>query len=292
MRRGITLLEVVIILLVGVVAVGVGVMLITRNREYALREQCKLNLKRIGEGIQAYHDASSVNEAARRLPPSRIAAGYATWAVLLAPYLTKEHVLQKWDEKKGYFEQADDVRHARLVFFFCPTRHRADTLSRAGDLDAAKTHFPGGLGDYACVAGDGSAAHDWTGPSANGPFVMAEVTECKNHVIKWQSRTSLASLTRGLSYTLLVGEKHVPADQQGEVKFGDGSLYNGQHPASFSRVAGPGFPIAGSIDAPFNNNFGSYHSRVCMFLLADMSARVYSADTNEIVLGQMARRGE
>ena len=151
--------------------------------------------------------------------------------------------------------------------------------------------FPGGLGDYACVAGDGAADHDWTGPNANGPLVIAEILERKDdRILRWHSRTNLALLGQNESYKFLVGEKHVLPDHHGDAAFGDGSLYNGQHPAGFSRVAGPGFPLAASIDTPFNNNFGSDHRGMCFFLFADMSARPFTIDTSEMVLGRMARR--
>ena len=270
---------------------ALAIMLLARHRENAQQVQCRNNLRMIGKAFHEYHAASAANEGARILPPSRMADGYATWAVLLAPYLLKEHPLQEWDPQRSYFAQKQPAREARLFLYFCPSRHRADTLSQAGDVDAADKHFPGGLGDYACVAGDGSDGHDWIGPQANGALVMAEVIErSDDRILKWKSRTGLNSLSRGTAYTLLVGEKHVPADHMGDAAFGDGSLYNGQHPASFSRVAGPGYPLVNDINAPLPKNFGSYHIGICNFLMADGSFRAMSVNTSETVLGQLAQR--
>jgi Protein of unknown function (DUF1559) len=292
-RRGITLLEVLVVLILCVFAAGLAVVFIARHRENALSMQCRHNLKQIGEAFRAYHDASSVDKTSKRLPPARIAPGYATWAVLLAPHLSEDHPLHRWDKQASYFAQRDEVREARLILYFCPARIRTDTLSEAGDVNRAGTHLPGALGDYACVAGDGDIEHDWTGPNANGALVLADVIEAKgDRILAWQSRTRLASLTRGEAYTMLVGEKHVLVDHLGEAEFGDGSLYNGQIPANFARVAGPGFPLAPAIDAPFNKNFGSYHNGICHFLMADTSVRVMTADTSEFVLGELARRGD
>jgi uncharacterized protein DUF1559 len=292
-HRAVTLFEVLVVLVVVVVAVGVGVMLLGRVRESAQQVQCRNNLRLIGKAFHAYHDASSPDEAARSLPPARLADGYATWAVFLAPYLMADHPLQHWDLQQAYFAQKQETREARMVMFFCPARTRSDTLSTAGDVDAANLLFPGGLGDYACVAGDGNELYLWTGPKANGALVIAEVVQRKgDRIVKWQSRTGLSSLKRGTSYTLLVGDKHVPDSHMGDAEFGDGSLYNGSNPASFSRVAGPGFPLTDDRDVPFNRNFGSYHHRVCQFLMADGSFKAMSVDTSELVLGQLARRGE
>jgi type II secretory pathway pseudopilin PulG len=292
-RRAITVLEVVVVLVVCIFTAGLAVMLLARHRENAQQVQCRNNLRAIGKAFHAYHDASSANERLRYLPPARIADGYATWAVLLAPHLVKEHPLHQWDKQQSYFAQKDEVRESRLIIYFCPARGRTGTLSLSGDLDKTNKHFPGALGDYACVAGDGSADHEWTGPNANGALVVAEVIDRKDErILDWLSRTSLSSFARGTAYTLLAGEKHVPADHQGDAEFGDGSLYNGQNPASFARVAGPGFPLANAIDAPFNKNFGSYHKGVCQFLMADGSFRALSTNTSELVLGRMARRGD
>jgi type II secretory pathway pseudopilin PulG len=292
-RRGLTILELVVVLAVCIVAVGLGVMVLARHRENSQQAQCRNNLRVIGKAFHAYYDATSANEASRYLPPSRIADGYATWGVLLAPYLQAEHPLHEWDKQRSYFAQKDTVREARVIMYFCPARTRTDTLSIAGDVDQTNQLFPGALGDYASVAGDGSADHDWTGSKANGALVIAHEIERKgDRILEWEGRTNMNSFARGTGYTMIVGEKHIPVDHMGDAAFGDGSFYNGQHPASFSRVAGPGFPLANAINAPFNKNFGSYHKGVCQFLMADGSFRAMSNDTSELVLGQLARRGE
>jgi prepilin-type processing-associated H-X9-DG protein len=252
---------------------------------------CKNNLGKLGLAIRAYHDLSAADEKQQFFPPSRIADGYATWAVLIAPHLFKSHPLQKWDPQQSYFAQTKDVREATTIFQFCPTRVRLGSLSEIGDLDAAGNHVAGALGDYASVAGDGST--DWTGPNANGALVSAIDLERKgDRIVGWKSLTSVASLKRGQSYTLLIGEKHVPSDRMGDAAVGDGTLYSGQHPASFSRVLGVGFPLAAAIDAPFNHNFGSYHVGVCNFSMADGSVRALNNERGEAVLGHLARRGD
>jgi hypothetical protein len=286
-RPGITRLGVIVMLVLGVFIAGIGIMLLARHRETAERTQCKNNLRLIGMAIRAYHGAPDDGNARLSLPPSYLADRYATWAPIIAPHLVNDSPLIQWDLQRSYFAQPTEVREARLIMFFCPARRRPDSLSSAGDVDGDKL-FPGGLGDYAAVAG--ASDLDWTGPKADGAMIVADVLERKDdRLLKWQNRTSLKSLTRG-DGTLLIGEKHVPADHFGDAAFGDGSLYNGQNPASFARIAGPGFPLANAMDAPFNKNFGSYHNGVCQFLNADGSVRTLATHASEFVLGELARR--
>lgn len=275
-RPGFSRLDLVVVVLLGVTLLGFILVFLPRQRARGLRVQCMNNLKQIGEGIHAFHMEHDV------LPPARIADGYATWAVLLAPHVGKDHALKHWDVTKPFVDQEEPTRRAALLQFFCPARDRPRALGADG-----------ALGDYAGVAGNGDPQHDWTGPNANGPLVLGEVLDKQqDRIKKWRGRVSFQSLKRGLGYTLVVGEKHVRADHFGDAAHGDGSLYDGRHPASFSRIAGPGFPLAASPQAPVNSNFGSAHAGVCQFLVADGSVRTLANAANPEVLGELTTRGE
>ena len=75
-------------------------------------------------------------------------------------------------------------------------------------------------------------------------MILADAEIKDGRIVRRRSRTTLASLERGVAYTLLVGEKHVPPAGYGQVEFGDACVYDGQDPASNARVAGPGHPLA------------------------------------------------
>jgi prepilin-type processing-associated H-X9-DG protein len=291
-RPAITRVEVVVLLGVGVLLACAFALAMVRLRENGPRLQCMDNLRRIGNGVQSYADNAPPN---RDLPPARIALDYATWAVLIMPHIAQEHPLQKWDVSNTYFAQDASIREAIVTPYFCPARPRPGWHSVDGDIDpATHTHLPGGLGDYGGVAGTGDPAHPWDGRDADGSFVLGEVLERQgDRLVRWRGRVSVQSIeARGLSVTLLIGEKHVPPDGLGRAAAGDGSLYNGKNAASCSRVAGPGHGLAVSVTEPFNNNFGSAHSGFCNFLYADGSVRPIAVDVNEAVLGRLARRGK
>jgi hypothetical protein len=297
-RAGWTLADVVVIIVVVLTALGLLVTYVLRQRETAMRVQCADNLRRLGNAVRSFHDfARAAEEKPRRfLPPSRLADGYATWAVLIAPHLVQKSPLADWDVRQSYVVQPPRAREAILPVFFCPARLRVRTtlLSTAGDVDPATgTNAAGALGDYAGVAGTGSAQHDWTGPDADGSIILAEVLAKDNALITaWRGRVSLDDLVRGQSYTLLLGEKHVPPSGFGLAEFGDSSLYNGAVPASCTRVGGPGHGLAPDATAPYRTNFGSYHPDICLFIQADIGLRTMSVTVDENLLGRLTRRGE
>ena len=92
-RAALTRVEIAVVVVVGLLAVGVLAVVLSRQRENGMRLQCMNNLRRIGEAVHIFHDGRPGDGDAKKagngyLPPARIADGYATWAVLLAPYLT------------------------------------------------------------------------------------------------------------------------------------------------------------------------------------------------------------
>lgn len=291
-RRALNRIEAVVI--VALVALGAGllVLVISRARGDGLRVQCLNNLRQIGQAAQRFHDtaapiaAGELGGAAHFLPAARIADGYATWAVQIGPQLLPEgHPLLGWDMALPYRAQPDEARQALVTAYFCPARTRPDWLSAAEPI--------GALGDYAGVAGDGSPPGAWTGSEANGAIILGDVLAKKGErIVAWRGRVRRADLERGQEATLLFGEKHVPPDGLGNAKFGDGSLYDGALPASCTRVAGPGFGLALSPDAPYQTNFGGPHPGVCQFGFADTSARALTVTISDEVLGQLARRGK
>ena len=143
---------------------------------------------------------------------------------------------------------------------------------------------------YACVAGDGNPLRLWDGPNANGPFVIAEVVKKEgDRILEWKGRVRLEDLHRG-DPTLLLGDKHVSLEGRRTVAAGDGSLYNGDYPGSFSRVGGPGFGLAESDRAKYHRAFGSNHAGVVQFVAKDNSLKVFTPQIPESLLGKLMIR--
>lgn len=290
-RPGFNRVELGVVLVIALLALGLFLVYLPQARVNSQRVQCMENLRKLGQGIMLFHGAKEGPKIAGGqrafLPAARIADGYATWPVQIAPMLSDTGPLKPWDMQRRYDEQPAAVREAIWPLLLCPARPRTGWLGGEGDQRGA-------VGDYACVSGNGDPQRPWTGPDANGPIILGEVLEQQGGLIlRWRGRTTLADVQkRGLSYTFLLGEKHVPEGQLGQQAVGDGPIYDGAHPVNSARVAGVGFGLASGPSAPFNFNFGSHHDGIVQFLVADGSVRVCTVDMSEEVLGPFATRGD
>jgi type II secretory pathway pseudopilin PulG len=306
-----------LLVVIAIIAVLIGLLLpaVQKVREAAFRTACANNLKQLGLAAHNYHDCYQC------LPPSRLdRAGGVAWTVLILPFIEQGNFGRLWDPKRWYYDQGKDqaegdaIRATGVPIFFCPTRRTMNTeprLSIQGDtpdlpFPGSRTHYPGALGDYACSVGNDMAAdYDAGGPGGNGAMVIAkpphlyEGTSLPPRLRPWKSQTPFSAITDGLSHTLLIGEKYVkpgtfginvPADIN--ANFGDGSIYNGDHPWVVSRVAGVTSPLAHGTEDAFISQFGSWHSGICQFVMADGSVQALPNSINPTVLGYLSQRDD
>ena len=290
-RSGISRPEVALLVFLALMVVGFSLVFLSRSWDNSHRVVCSENLKNIGEACRRYQ------ERKHYLPSSSIDKGYATWAVQIAPYLSKtdSDLLTNWDESLTFYDQPEKVRTRRISTYFCPSRGRKKFLTDPGAKKTGddKNTYPGLLGDYACSVGTDSKGHSWTSENANGAIIPAIVLAREdNRILKWKGQITLKGLQalRGTENTVLVGEKHVPFGKFGDAKVGDGSIFNGDIPGNFSRIGGQEHPISQNATSPYRINFGSYHKGVCPFVMADTSIRWMNDDISATVLGQLTNR--
>jgi hypothetical protein len=290
-RVGFTIVELLVVISIITVLMALILPAIMRVREAANRMICANNLRQIGIGLHNYHNDYHF------FPPNMIlGVGFPSWVVRVLPYLEQDAIKNAWDMNRTYYVQSDAAIKTEVKLLFCPSRRAPGELSKTGDGRFSYPHRPGALADYACCHGDLGPT---TGPSwlhnSNGAMIAANRVEVFGvdpawRLTNWRHRTRIQSITDGTTHTFLVGEKHVNREQYGLTDGGDNSAYSDDR-FSFSRIAGVGFGIAVSPDAPFNHNFGSSHPRgICQFVMVDGSIRSLTPSTNEQTLHRLANR--
>src|SRR5262245_12388994 len=153
-RTGFTLIELLVVIAIISTLIGLLLPAVQKAREAAARISCANNLKQIGLAMHNYEGTF------QKLPPSRLAEGYATWMVMILPFIEQDNLYYQWNLWASYYQQKDVARTTPVKLFFCPSRRSAGSapgLSIFGDQwsggGPGSPHVPGALGDYAANIG-------------------------------------------------------------------------------------------------------------------------------------------
>ncbi len=304
-RRGFTLIELLVVIAIIGILIALLLPAVQKVREAANRMACQNNLKQIGLAIHNYHDAYN------QLPPARVGRdAYATWPILVAPFLEAQNLAHLWDITKIYQDQTDPLaRTTTLKVFFCPSRRLPMTSppdQNGTDGTDGNGHLEGACGDYACCDGDGNVRNT---KSANGAMISPLVVNPNvgdnnpypKPIVSFRSRTNFSSITDGLSSTLLVGEKHVREGELGWAADGDDAYYSGYSYSSAQRSAGwyidskgarQNKPLMKMTDAASTIRFGSWHAGICNFVFCDGSVHALPDSIDIDVLRRLAVRND
>jgi type II secretory pathway pseudopilin PulG len=302
-----------LLVVIAIIAILIGLLLpaVQKVREAAARSQCSNNLKQMALACHNYHDVY------KGLPPARIARdAYATWPVLIMPYIEQDAVYKQWNIQQGFSSQNATARLTIVPMFFCPSRNRSTQISPTTENSSCGTggnfNMDGACGDYAGCAGTANGNNNTR--DANGVIIVGHVvtptispqnvpdqpnpnppTNPLVPITAFKPYIKLQSILDGTSNTFMIGEKYVRNGHWGECGDGDQAYYSGLSYNSAQRVAGPNYPLAIAIDDQNGNHsdmFGGPHTGICLFAFADASVHAIGTNIDQVNLGYLAQRND
>jgi hypothetical protein len=281
-------------------------------REAANRMSCSNNLKQLALACVNYE--STYNG----LPPARVARdAYATWPVLVMPFMEQDNAYKLWNITQGFSSQSLAAREVQVKSFFCPSRRQAPQISPGSQNKGPNNGLPGACGDYACCAGDGLNKNTYlangamicghvTNPAGPGPQPGVNGIDQPNTnppaqplipILGFTSYTNLPAIIDGTSNTFLIGEKHIRQGHFGQSGDGDSAYFSGASYDTAQREAGHNgnYRLARNpFDGGSNHRdrFGSWHPGICMFAFCDGSVHAINVNIDLRNLARLANRAD
>lgn len=301
-RLAFTLVELLVVIAIIGILIAMLLPAIQAAREAARRANCASNLKQMGTALLLYADRNS-----EQLPPSGVTHSWNgwnhSWFALCWPVMEQQANFDQLNLRHSASDTGNSqngVTHPnyRSNLAICPTRgYRSYSWVTAAQAM-----------DYGAIGATTDANKDrFTHPSTalEGTFMgTAQKPTSTDETRPIISRVSIGGVTDGMSYTAMIGEKHVPPQKLGVRPWDDCPPGVAIHDYRAGRILGYGLAqdikIEGAKGSGTNpdtsdtNNylFGSWHPGITQFVFGD--ARVQSVKNYAAVdaLVAMGGRGD
>jgi prepilin-type N-terminal cleavage/methylation domain-containing protein len=269
-RTGFTLVELLVVVAIIGVLVALLLPAVQAARESARRSQCQNHLKQQGLAVQMHHDVKKVFPMGR----NRFDQYAVSWAYWMLPYLEETSAHQTYNKSARVDDPANSqAMRTPVSVYACPSR-RSATADRNFDNNDSPPQVlaAAAAGDYAANVGKhwnigmaqgevaGEIGHAAINPTEAGPIFS-------------RSKINARNVTDGLSETIALGERHIPAPPEGvpaEMEHyhqGDTAFIAGDTPTTIFSESDDG--IAEGPDDPDKYKFGSVHPGIVQFVFLD-----------------------
>jgi prepilin-type N-terminal cleavage/methylation domain-containing protein/prepilin-type processing-associated H-X9-DG protein len=257
-RRGFTLIELLVVIAIIGILIGLLLPAVQKIRETAARMQCTNNLKQIGLALHNYHDTNKGfppgyvdgNTNPNLTPDNDVGPGWG-WAALLLPYIEQQNVYNQinFSVTVGMGSNAA-ISQYTVKIYLCPSDPYQlpfpvyDSSFSTPITTLARGNYVGCNGWEECFNGAGGNPQGGSGTDGlAGNYGQGGVG------LFWRnSKTTFASVTDGLSNTVVVGERsgnHSPSTWTGAVPGGRCPAWMAaQPPAINSPPPGPAYDNA------------------------------------------------
>lgn len=290
-RFGFTLVELLVVIVIIGILVGLLLPAVQSVRESARQTECKNNLRQLGLACQTFESSN------RHLPTNgwgyrwvgdpNLRSGFGQpggWAYQILTYTEQKAVQKLGKAKDPAAIQAGmtEMMRSPIGIFSCPTRPGPQLTPFNTTLTLVNVDNPPELvskSDFAINGGDFPVSIG-PGPPSDDPIDIEDYEfpdgEEANGVAFVNERIKFRDITDGQSNTYLIGEKYISsaAYDTGGDGGNDQGMFCGDD-ADIRRWTSE-LPLWDQRDVPSRAAFGSAHSTICNFVLADGSTRSIS----------------
>jgi prepilin-type N-terminal cleavage/methylation domain-containing protein/prepilin-type processing-associated H-X9-DG protein len=233
-RRGITLVEMLVVMAIIAVVIGLLLPAVQTAREVARRMHCANNLKQLGLALHNHHDIHGA------FPPAFINHGpYGTtgfgfthgWSPFILPLIEQQQLYDRycWDFPL-YHPENQPVMTQHLKVFQCPSTPEKYRYMTFGPFQFFETN--GACGDYTIALGVDAelALRGWVDPVADYRGALMH-TPTPGLAAAPSPPTRLANITDGTATTILLTEdagrpRRWRAGQRGDDQALEGGPWN------------------------------------------------------------------